>query len=250
MKFRGKSDPVNAPSVPLYEMVKRQISEDVLAGRWKAGDILPGEDALALQYGVAVGTIRRALGDLTAEGMVTRRKRTGTVITGRMPQHSMRFFYQYFRLHRADGKLVTSTPSVLSLSTSRATPGEAKAFELKMPAQIIRIRRLRRVARRPIMHECISIPDQRVPDFPKAVQDVPDLLYVHLLEHYDIRISAVREKITAQLATDEDERLLDLPHPAAILNIDALAYDQSNKLCIMTTHRAVTEYFNYINEIR
>jgi GntR family transcriptional regulator len=112
-------------------MVKRQISEQVLEGIWKVGDVLPGEDALSEQYGVAVGTVRRALADLTAEGMVTRRKRTGTVITGRMPQHSMRFFYQFFRLHRSDRKLVTSVPSVLSLERSSANAAETRRSILR-----------------------------------------------------------------------------------------------------------------------
>src|ERR1700723_3349635 len=225
-------------SIPLYEMVKRQISEQVLEGIWKMGDVLPGEDALSEQYGVAVGTVRRALADLTAEGMVTRRKRTGTVITGRMPQHSMRFFYQFFRLHRSDGKLVTSVPSVLSLEQSPANTAETKAFDLAPAALLIRIKRLRIVACCPVMHETIAIPADRLPGFTEQLKLVPDLLYVHLLERYDIRISAVREKITAELASQEDETLLGLEHPSAVLAIDARAYDQSDRLCIITQHRA------------
>src|ERR1700743_1397943 len=75
-------------ALPLYEVVKRRISETILEGIWTAGQPLPGEVALAEEYGVAVGTVRRALADLTAEGMIARRRRTGTVVTGRMPQHS------------------------------------------------------------------------------------------------------------------------------------------------------------------
>ena len=40
-------------------------------------------------------------------------RKTGTVVTGRSPHHSLRFFFQYFRLHRADGSLVHSTSRFL-----------------------------------------------------------------------------------------------------------------------------------------
>src|SRR5262245_40726762 len=101
--------------VPLYEHVKRRIAEAILVGDFPPGTVLPGEVALAGQYGVAVGTIRRALADLTADGMLMRRRRTGTVVTGRTPQHSLQFFFQYFRLHGADGALLRSEAEVLSL---------------------------------------------------------------------------------------------------------------------------------------
>ena len=75
-------------------------------------------------FGVAVGTVRRALGDLTAEGMLRRRRKTGTVVTGRTPHHSLRHFFQYFRLHDRDGELVRSAAKVLSVGVARANREE------------------------------------------------------------------------------------------------------------------------------
>src|SRR5471030_3169518 len=83
-------------AAPLYEGVKRQISEAILLGQWAPGTVLPGEVALTQLFGVAVGTVRRALMDLTAEGLLTRRRKTGTIVTGRTPHHSLRYFFQYF----------------------------------------------------------------------------------------------------------------------------------------------------------
>lgn len=52
-------------SLPLYEVVKRQITEAIMIGKLEPGSVLPSEVALSQTYGVAVGTIRRALMDLT-----------------------------------------------------------------------------------------------------------------------------------------------------------------------------------------
>src|SRR5438093_1135584 len=95
-------------AAPLYEQVKRHMSEAILVGEWGPGAVLPSETALSQMFGVAVGTVRRAMSDLVAEGLLSRRRKTGTVVTGRSPHHSLRFFFQYFRLHGRDGEMVRS----------------------------------------------------------------------------------------------------------------------------------------------
>jgi GntR family transcriptional regulator len=242
--------PASKPSLPLYEQVKRQISEAVLQGTWAAGDVLPGEVALAKEYGVAVGTIRRALADLTLEGMVSRRQRTGTVVTGRMPQHTLRSFYQYFRLHRANGALVQSVSMVLSLKRPRSRPSGTYDFDLPAGSELVQIHRLRKVDDRPIMHETVTIPAARVPNFPRQMQDVPDLLYLYLLEQHDIRISAVRDSLTAEVASTRDRALLGLAPRTAVLVCDSRAYDQFGETCIVSRQRSTTNQFKYVNEVR
>jgi GntR family transcriptional regulator len=194
--------------------------------------------------------VRRALADLTAEGLLMRRRRSGTVVTGRAPQHSLRFFFRYFRLHGADGTLLRSTPEVLARSDGPATPVEAAGLDMPAGNPLVRIHRLRRVAGRPVMHERIAFATDRVPGFPLDRAAVPDLLYLHLLERHGIRIAAVRERVSASLADPDDVRLLDLEPPAAVLVIDETAYDQKGTPVLLTQHRATTNGYVYLNEIR
>jgi GntR family transcriptional regulator len=249
--------PVNTKSatagplpVPLYEHVKRRISEAILLGTWSPGAVLPGEVMLAAQFGVSVGTIRRALADLTAEGMLVRRRRSGTVVTGRAPQHSLRFFFQYFRLHCEDGTLLRSDPQVLALAQGPATAEEETSLALQRGALVIRLHRLRRVAGRPVMHERIALAAHHAPGFPTQEAEVPALLYLYLLERHGIRIAAIREQVSAALADAADIRLLSLRPPAAVLVIDEVAYDQAGDPMILTHHRATTDGYAYLNEIR
>ena len=69
-------------AAPLYERVKRHMSEAILVGEWAPGTVLPSETVLAKGFGIAVGTVRRAMSDLVAEGLLSRRRKTGTVVTG------------------------------------------------------------------------------------------------------------------------------------------------------------------------
>lgn len=237
-------------SAPLYEKVKRHMSEAILVGEWPPGTVLPSEIALAQSFGIAVGTVRRAMSDLVSEGLLARRRKTGTVVTGRPPHHSLRLFFQYFRLHGADGSLVRSRAHVLSVETEPATPQEIAQLQLEPGGQVIRLHRIRSVGEEPVMHDRLTFSAARLPDMPHDPSAVPQLLYLHLVERYGIRISAVREQLTAECATDEDIELLRLGGAGAVLVIEETAYDQAGVPTILGWHRATTRRHQYITEVR
>ena len=238
------------PFVPLHERVKRELSERILLGEWAPGLVLPGEVELAAQFGIAVGTMRKALAALVAEGLLSRRPRRGTVVTGRSPEHSLRFFFRYFRLHGADGSLQNSRAETLARDEVAATAEQAARLCVAVGTSLVRIHRLRVVADRPILADVYLIPAARVPGFPADPASVPQLIYLHLLEAWGIRITAVREELRAELATEDDRRLLDLPGPSAVLVIEATCYDQAGRPCLVATQRARTDDHRYVNEVR
>jgi GntR family transcriptional regulator len=53
-----------------------------MAGEWSAGDSLPNEFALAAEYRVSVGTVRRAVEGLEKEGILVRKQGRGTFVAG------------------------------------------------------------------------------------------------------------------------------------------------------------------------
>lgn len=237
-------------SLPLYEVVKRQITEAIMLGKLEPGSVLPSEVALSQTYGVAVGTIRRALMDLTNDGILSRRRKTGTVVTGRKPQHSLRLFFQYFRLHGLDGSLSKSVTKVTSLEKAFASAAEAEKLQIDEGAPVVTFHRVRYLDDKPIMHETLTLSHDRVPDFPEKAEDIPPLFYLHLLDRFGIRISAIREQIGADLATGDDVRWLDLKIPAAVLTIDEVAYDQMAVPVLISAHRATTANHRYVNEVQ
>jgi GntR family transcriptional regulator len=66
--------------VPLYYQLQEVLREDIDAGGWEAGEILPSEAELEAQFGVSRTVIRKALDVLTADGQVVRQKGRGTVV--------------------------------------------------------------------------------------------------------------------------------------------------------------------------
>jgi GntR family transcriptional regulator len=71
-------DPESADYV--YLAVANHIAARIAAGELKSGDRLPGERDLAEEYGVALGTIRRATQELRDRGLVRTVRVKGTFI--------------------------------------------------------------------------------------------------------------------------------------------------------------------------
>lgn len=66
--------------VPVYEQIRSQVSALVAVGGLRPGDRLPASRDLARDLGIAVGTVQRAYRELEVSGVVTSRRRVGTVV--------------------------------------------------------------------------------------------------------------------------------------------------------------------------
>ena len=104
--------------VPPYEQIRGQIAGHVSAGSLHPGDRLPTVRDLAADLGVAVGTVQRAYRELEAGGIVTTRRRVGTIVadgapTAPPPQPQLQeAAHAFVARARADGM---SDPAILDL---------------------------------------------------------------------------------------------------------------------------------------
>jgi GntR family transcriptional regulator, histidine utilization repressor len=61
-----------------YREVKGEILARIRSREWPAGHAIPGEVELAESFGVARGTVSRAMQELMEEGVIERRRKAGT----------------------------------------------------------------------------------------------------------------------------------------------------------------------------
>jgi DNA-binding FadR family transcriptional regulator len=68
---------------PVYQQVADQLREAIFEGKLSVGDVLPGENDLATQFGVGRGTVREALRLLASQGflLTTRGVKGGSVVS-------------------------------------------------------------------------------------------------------------------------------------------------------------------------
>ena len=73
-------------AIPPFEQVRSQLAALISAGILTPGTRLPTVRDLAADLGIAVGTVTRAYRELETLGLVTSRRRIGTVIAEGAPE--------------------------------------------------------------------------------------------------------------------------------------------------------------------
>ena len=91
---------ISAGKLPVYLQIAEQISREISAGLLIDGQRLPSERELAIDYGVAVRTLRKSLARLTEMGLLTRKHGSGNYIRKNENTNSI---YSFFRLELPQG---------------------------------------------------------------------------------------------------------------------------------------------------
>ena len=68
---------------PLWLQIRRSLATAILNGDWPAGTRIPAEMLLTKHYATSRMTANKAIQSLAAEGLVERRPKTGTIVTGK-----------------------------------------------------------------------------------------------------------------------------------------------------------------------
>ena len=108
-------------ATPPYEQVRAQLAGHIRAGALRAGDKLPVVRALAADLGVSTNTVARAYRELEAGGLVTTRRRVGTIVQApaapagpELQQQATEFVRAARRAGLADEAVVDLVRGVLS----------------------------------------------------------------------------------------------------------------------------------------
>jgi GntR family histidine utilization transcriptional repressor len=80
-----------------WEDIRAEVLRRIRARVWPPGALIPGEEALAAEFGVARATVNRALTALADAGVVERKKRAGTRVA-EMPVRRARLEIPVIRL--------------------------------------------------------------------------------------------------------------------------------------------------------
>ncbi|MTI43099.1 GntR family transcriptional regulator [Roseibium hamelinense] len=126
----------SANALPLYVQISELLIRDIAAGRLIDGERLPPERDMANDLGISVGTLRKALAELTDKGLLERVQGSGNYIRQAGETNSV---YAMFRLELHSGG---GLPRADILSVDRLEkPADLKHFGLAETGT--RIRRLR-----------------------------------------------------------------------------------------------------------
>jgi GntR family transcriptional regulator len=212
----------------LYEKTIAYLLQYIDENGLQSGDQLPPESRLALQAGVSLVTVRRALSELASQSVVRREQGRGTfVLRPRVRAETTRVGGLRNSLHLdARSSLLTR---VLSCLSRRASIDESTALGLPESAEVWEISRLRLLNDRPVIWEVSTIPKVLAPNLGTYIEARdPRSLYDLLDEVY--RLKEVREEqmLVSRPAQAREVELLGLMSFEWVVEINGVSYSTRN----------------------
>lgn len=213
------------PRLPLYREVKEKLIHALATGEWQPGAKIPVERELAQRYGVGISTVRAAVSELEAAGILSRRQGKGTFVSQHANQGRL---YRFFNLVTADGTRETPLREFVSMARERATPAESEFLRLARYGSRTEVYRLRSTFS--LLGKSTGVSDAVVPAglFPRmrrsAVSDGSLTLYALYQSNYNVNVTSVSADVSAESAPADVARLLGLPKGGPVLRIERKAY--------------------------
>lgn len=217
----------------LYQTMADELRRRIVKGDWPAKTFLPSEQELCEEFNASRITVRRALKELTQEGLITRRAGRGTWVTGKeineirwmVFSRSVEYDYPEFissRVLKVEHVVADSS----NLLLKRFEPGVV----------VTRVKILRLLKKTPYSIGDVYLRSTYANKVLNSFKKRRDLLYLHpiLTQITGQRVSLIDETIDAVSATGEVAERLELPAGAPVLRIMRLIEDEEDQLILST----------------
>jgi GntR family transcriptional regulator len=217
--------------LPKYHQVYLNLREQLQDGCFVNG--LPGELALMRQFGVARVTVRRALEQMAAEGMISREPGRGTRPLETAASNAPAFGGGHAGANFTGllENLVSMTRhtsiKVVDVQTVTATSVVAAALQLESGSPVQKAVRVRSTAEGPLSHITTYVPGDVARKFGRRELARKPLLV--LLEESGVKVGRAQQSISARLADATVAMRLDVAIGSALLAVRRLVLDDQER---------------------
>lgn len=180
-------------ALPLYQQISEMLIREIAAGRFLEGERLPPEREMASNMGIAMGTLRRALADLTEKGFLERRQGSGNYVRAQSGATSV---YAFFRLELVGGG---GLPTAQVLSVDRL-PKPRDLPDFGSDPEAHRIRRLRKLSGKPAAVEEIWLDGSYARHL--SASQLSESLYLYYRTQLGFWIARAEDRIDVQPVPD------------------------------------------------
>lgn len=208
------------PAPPKHEQVRNVLIHAIEAGEFPDGR-LPTEPQLCERFDVSRITVRRAVSDLEAMGIVQRQQGRGTFVTERRsPIGTMSV--QGFSDQLSAGS--ASSRTIVGRDIHPADAAEAAALRIEQGAPVFRLVRVLSIDGLPVGLDDSSYALDRFPGFDERIEDATSTYRV-LREEYGVHIATVERVIGIAFTDPEVAAWLERPENDPLILIDKVTSD-------------------------
>ena len=231
-----------APPRARYLQLAAELRADIAEGRLKTGDLMPTESLLTARFAVSRFTVREALRQLAGDGLIRRKRGSGTIVTADLPVLEQSFSDTRSILqYAASSTFLIETPRLVHLAPTMARLLKRPDGE---PWHYIRGLRIMDGAPEPIAVTDAFVHPRYGAHVP-ALRSGQEALFSQLQRMAGLNVGRVTQEIQAVAATSAEAAALHIPVRAACLRILRHYFDDAGDLVEMSCSVHPGERFSY-----
>jgi len=229
LKTRGNMKPaaIAVALQPLYRQIKSLITQSLVTGEWRPGDLIPSEIELAGRFSVSQGTVRKAIGELAGENLLVRQQGKGTFVASHSEERSQ---FPYLRMSPDRGALDSLAATLIDFRKVKLDSVSAKKLDLASGASAFLLTRVLAVSGKCAVYEEVRLPAILFKGLTVGtIEHHHCMLYSMYESEFEVRILHVDEQLKAVAAEGAPARHLGVAKGAPILAIERVAYTYADK---------------------
>lgn len=214
----------NPSGAPLYKEVKRKIIDSVRHGEWNPGAVIPSEKKLGERFGVSMGTIRKAVDELSGEGFLIRQQGRGTFVA---THNQDRYLFAFFHVVRQDGHKEYPKVELVEFEKVKADAYAAAMLRVDSGSRLFRFVNTLELGGAPVLIDEVLLPERLFPGLTeKTLRQRPATLYQLYQEDFSVTVIRTQERLRAVNADAAKARLLGVKVGNPLLQVirTALSY--------------------------
>jgi len=231
---------------PVYREIARSIMQRLELGAWKPGEAIPSETRLKEEFGVAIGTIRKAVDELVAQGILLRQQGRGTFVA---THNRDRQLFRFFHIERQDGYKEYPDVQLTGFERIQLSREVADKLALHEGDRAVRLRNTLSLEGKAVMIEDITLPESLFPRMTeKKLRERPNTLYKLYQDEYRISVVRTAQRLSAGVAPRDVARALDLPAGLPVLVIRRVAFAYHDKPVEFRVSYVDTRHHDYVGD--
>lgn len=232
---------------PLYDQIKGLLTQSLVVGEWRPGEMIPSEMELASRYKVSQGTVRKAIDSLASENILIRRQGKGTYVASHETEVIKR---RFLRLTAVNGKKESLQSELLSCIKSKASANTAKLLDIKTNTATIEVKRLLTFSGRSLIYDHIVVPAAPFKGLnEEKVIERSGSMYSMYESQFGVRMVRAEERLKAVVADVEVAAILGQKEGFPLLSIERVSFTYGDKPMEWRLGLCVTDDHHYLSEL-
>ena len=211
-------------SSPLYHQLMQRISDDIEKGTYPIGSRIPPEHELEETYQVSRVTVRRALSELTAEGLLERKQGKGTFVSAPRISQDLKSIHSFHDSCRQNG--VRPTTRVIHVMEVPADSADITDLSVREGDRVVETLRVRSADGEPVVLEKnhFSMGYAYLEN-----ENLNGSLY-NVLRDYGVEPRQATHDISLSYATEAQAKLLNVAPGSPLMRLREVVYDQRGRV--------------------